>query len=161
MKELTIVVPNEMAHPLEELAKWMPEVEIVKSVETLDANDNYDLCFKAAIESLQRNRVIIHPRDLAWVMMGIEQDLVNELKGFSSTRGFIAYLNIIGISRLPSNTALFNALKLVDGVYPEWEFADEPDVNEKRRRKEVYQLFLVAFNRAKKRMVEQKGEQRL
>ncbi len=155
MVELTIMVPDGMVQPLEELISWMPEVEIMRSMDIEDVNDRYDQCFKAAIESLQKNKVIRRPRDFAWIMTGIEQDMTNELRGYSSTRAFLGYLSLIGIKHLPSNTSLYNAVKLVDGIYPDWEFMDDPDVSEKRRRKEVFQLFLVAFKKAQRGLGEQ------
>ena len=156
MKEITLRMNDELAQLVENLAAHVPDMEVVESTEMLDANDDYDLCFKAAIESLRNNHVIRYPRDYAWIMIGIEQDFDNDFRAFSSTRGFIGYLSILGIFRLPSNTALYNATKLVDGVYPEWEFMDAPDVNEKRRRKEVFQLFLIAFNKAKRQVLNNK-----
>ncbi len=153
MVELTITVPDGMVQTIEDLIKWMPEVEITKSITIQDANDRYDQCFKEAINSLNSNKVIKRPRDYAWIMAGLEQDMDNDMPCFSSTRGFRGYLYIIGVRPLPSNTALHNALKLVDGIYPDWEFLDEPDMSEKRRRKEVFQLFMIAFKRALKSRV--------
>ena len=159
MVELTLRVPEEMAQHIEALAKRMPEVEIERTVEIQDANSIYDLAFRSAIDELRYLKVLKQPRDYAWIMVGIEQDLDNDLCSFTSTRSFIAYMNIIGIRDVPSNTALFNATKLVAGVYPEWVFLDDADVSEQRRRKEVFQLFLVAFRKARRRISEHRKEQ--
>lgn len=159
MVELTLRVPEEVAPHIEALAKRMPEVEIEKSVEIPDANSIYDLAFKSAIGELIYLKVLKQPRDYAWIMMGIEQDLENDLCSFTSTRSFIAYMSIIGIGGLPSNTTLYNATKLVTGVYPEWVFLDDVDMSEERRRKEVFQLFLVAFRKARRRISEHINEQ--
>jgi hypothetical protein len=159
MVELTLRVPEAMAHPIEELVKYMPEVEIERTVEIQDANSIYDLAFKSAISELQYYKVFKQPRDYAWIMLGIEQDLENDLLSFSSTRSFVAYLHILGLGGVPSNTCLYNATQLVTGVYPDWVFLDDIDVSEERRRKEVFQLFLVAFRNARKRISEHINEQ--
>ena len=159
MKEITLEVPEDMAPHIEALAKRMPEVEIVKLVDIQDANSIYDLAFKGAIDELIHYNVLRHPRDFAWIMMGIEQDLDNDLCSFSSTRSFAAYLQILGVRRVPSNTALFNATKLCEGVYPDWVFLDDVDVSEERRRKEVFKLFLIAFRKARRKITEYRSEQ--
>ena len=159
MKEITLRVPEEVAPHIEALAKRMPEVEIERTVEIQDANSIYDLAFRSAIDELRHLKVLKQPRDFAWIMMGIEQDLENDLCSFTSTRSFIAYMSIIGVWGLPSNTTLYNATKLVTGVYPEWIFLDDVDVSEERRRKEVFQLFLVAFRKARRRISEHINEQ--
>ena len=159
MVELTLSVPEEVAPHIEALVKRMPEVEIEKVIEVEDVNSIYDLAFKSAIEELRHLKILKRPRDYAWIMVGIEQDLENDLRSFSSTRSFIAYMSIIGIWGLPSNTALFNATKLVDGIYPDWVFLDDIDKSEERRRKEIYQLFLVAFKKARKKITEYRNKQ--
>jgi len=159
MKEITLRVPEEVAPHIEALAKRMPEVEIERTVEIQDANSVYDLAFKSAISELQYYKVFKQPRDYAWIMVGIEQDLENDLLSFSSTRSFVAYLHILGLGGVPSNTCLYNATQLVTGVYPDWVFLDDVDVSEERRRKEVFQLFLVAFRRARNRISEHICEQ--
>jgi len=159
MKEITLRVPEEVAPHIEALAKRMPEVEIERTVEIQDANSIYDLAFRSAIDELRHLKVLKQPRDYAWIMTGIEQDLENDLLSFSSTRSFAAYLHILGLGGVPSNTCLYNATQLVTGVYPDWVFLDDVDVSEERRRKEVFQLFLVAFRRARNRISEHICEQ--
>ena len=159
MEEITLQVPDEVAPELKAIFKLMPAVEIVKSVEIKDANSVYDLAFKSAISELQHYKVFKQPRDYAWIMVGIEQDLENDLLSFSSTRSFVAYLYILGLGGVPSNTCLYNATQLVTGVYPDWVFLDDVDVSEERRRKEVFQLFLVAFRNARRRISEHINEQ--
>ena len=159
MKEITLRVPEEVAPHIEALAKRMPEVEIERTVEIQDANSIYDLAFRSAIDELRHLKVFKQPRDYAWIMLGIEQDLENDLLSFSSTRSFAAYLHILGLGGVPSNTCLYNATQLVTGVYPDWVFLDDVDVSEERRRKEVFQLFLVAFRNARNRISEHICEQ--
>jgi hypothetical protein len=99
---------------------------------------------------LKNDKVIRRPRDYAWIMAALDQDMMADYEGFMSPQAFIEYMATIGLTMLPDRTTLFRAYNLIDGEYPNWTFDDEPDEQEARRRMNVVVRFKSAYYRAKR-----------
>ena len=108
--------------------------------------------------------------DYTWVMMAINEGLVDDYDGFRSPQAFLDYLYEIGIEGLPTRFTLFRAYsKTLDSYpnwtfldmddaseslrrikYPNWTFLDMDDASESLRRINVVKQFLSAFGKAKR-----------
>lgn len=148
MKEITMRVSDELSVFVKQWAEYIPDVEMVTDDDYQD--DQRDVWFKEAVMMLKQDGVIRKPRDYAWIMAAIEQDLLEDYEGFYSSQAFIDYLAMIGIDNLPERTTLYRAYNLIDGEYPEWTFMDDPDDREVSRRKNVVLRFKSAFFKAKR-----------
>ena len=72
MKEITIRVPYEMAQLVEQWAQWIPEMEIVREVDSMMSEDVRDLCARTAFDTLLEEKAIRRPRDYAWIMLAMD-----------------------------------------------------------------------------------------
>ena len=88
MKEITLRVTDEMAVIIEQLVEHMADVEVMDTGECLD-DDIRDLWFKQAIMELKKDKVIRRPRDYAWIMAAIDQDVMSDYESFISPQAFI------------------------------------------------------------------------
>ena len=149
MKEITLRMSDEMAVIIEQLVEHMTDVEVMDTGECPD-DDPRDIWFKQAIMELKNDKVIRRPRDYAWIMAALDQDMMADYEGFMSPQAFIEYMATIGLTMLPDRTTLFRAYNLIDGEYPNWTFDDEPDEQEARRRMNVVVRFKSAYYRAKR-----------
>lgn len=66
---------------------------------------------------------------------------------------FLNYLKVLGVENAPGKSTLYNNLVLIDGEYPEWEFADNPATAEVIRRRNVGKRFVNAYQTAKRELV--------
>ena len=149
MKEITLRVTDEMAVIIEQLVEHMVDVEVMDTDECPD-DDTRDQWFKQAIMELKDDKVIRRPRDYAWIMAAIDQDVMADYESFISPQAFIEYMVTTGLTMLPDRTTLFRAYNLIDGEYPNWTFDDDPDDLEARRRMNVVVRFKSAYYRAKR-----------
>ncbi len=146
MKEITFRVPDDMAQLLEEWAKRIPEMEIVRQEECLDvALGDIDLRISRTLKVLKENGAIHYSYDYTWIMVAINDGVVKGMNGFRSPRSFIDYLKGISITNVPSRSTVSNYYNKVYGTYPDWEFTDTEDTSEILRRKNVVKQFLSAF----------------
>lgn len=150
MKEITLRVTDEMAQLVEQWAEHIPNMEVVDTGDCLD-DDNRDLCFRQAIMELKAEGVLRRPCDYAWIMVAIDQFVVDEIEAFNSSRAFVGYLGELGIDDLPHHSTLTRNSHCVEGIYPDWEFSDTDEHQEVLRRRNVVKRFLAAYNRAKRR----------
>ena len=149
MKEITLRVTDELAQLVEQWVQHIPNMEVVDMGECMDMSRR-DQCFKQAILELKEDRVIRRPRDYAWIMAALEQNVIAEYDCLYSSQAFIDYLELLGIKDLPDRTTLYRAYNLIDGKYPQWSFFDDPDDKEVLRRINVVVRFKSAFYRAKR-----------
>ena len=150
MKEITLRVPDTMARMIEDWTNYVPEMELVRMVDNMMSEDVRDLCTRCALDELIDEKAIRRPRDYAWIMLAMNQGVIDDFDGFCSHQDYIDYLKEIGIGTAPSRTTLFNIENNTLGDYPEWTFLDEPSPNESLRRKNLVKLFLSAYRRAKR-----------
>ena len=149
MKEITLRVTDELAVIIEQLVEHMADVEVMDTGECPD-DDTRDLWFRQAIMELKKDKVIRRPRDYAWIMAAIDQDVMADYEAFISPQAFIEYMVTARLTTLPNRTTLFRAYNLIDGEYPNWTFDDDPDEQEARRRMNVVVRFKSAYYRAKR-----------
>lgn len=155
MKEITLRVPDELAPELEALVKKLARV-VENGVEedVLLTIDEQDQCVAEAILMLQKDKVIRSPRDFAWVMMVMNQQVLNDFEVYFTAISFIDYLKSLNIENRPGKSSLYDNCALVMNDFPEWEFADEPSHSEVVRRRNVGKRFLSAYIRAKRTISE-------
>ncbi len=148
MKEITFRVPDDMAQLLEEWAKRIPEMEIVRREECLDAAiDDMNLRMALAIKALNKHGAIRYYYDYTWIMVAIGDGVVKGMNAFRSPQSFIDYLKSIGVAQIPCRATISNNYNKVYGTYPDWEFTDTEDPSEILRRKNVVKQFLSAINK--------------
>ena len=152
MKEITLRVPDELAPELEALVKKMALVMEVE--EYLLTIEEQDQCVAEAILTLQREKVIRSPRDFAWIMMVMNQQVLDDFEGCFTAIAFTRYLKTLGIEGCPGKSSLYSNCSLVLNDFPEWEFADDPSHDEVVRRRNVGKRFLSAYIKAKRRISE-------
>ena len=150
MKEITWRVPDDMVVLMEQLAQHLEGVEIADVHDGTMTETDIDRCFRLAFMELKQDNVIRKPRDYAWIMIALEQNVVKDFNGFSSHQAYIDYLEMLGMEGLPGRTTLFRAYNLTEGVYPNWTFLDNPKMEEALRRKNIIVRFTSAFMRAKR-----------
>ena len=149
MIELTLRVPEAVAPEMKKLAEKLAGMVGGHVDDLLEAED-LDMFFAKAIDVLQKDRVIVRPRDFGWIMAALDQGLIAEIEPFVSPTRFRMYMKILGIQPVPSKTTIASAYNCVVGDFPHWGFLDEPDVTEVLRRKNVVVRFRSAFARAKR-----------
>ena len=150
MKEITLRVPEALAPELEALAKKLAQVMETEEEDVLLTIDEQDQCVAEAIRELQRDKVIRSPRDFAWIMTLMNQQVLDDFEVYYTAIAFIRYLQSLDIEGCPGKTSLYDNCSLVLNNFPEWEFADEPNHDEVVRRRNVGKRFLSAYIRAKR-----------
>ena len=126
-----------------------PQVEVLGECEVVDVLNERDLCMKQAVETLRSNKVFRHMYDYTWIMMALNDGVLEDYDGFKSPQAFLDYLYEIGIDGLPSRITLFLANSKTLDSYPDWTFLDVDSASEVLRRKNVVKQFLSAYNKAK------------
>jgi len=162
MTEITLRVPDQMAALIDNLAEYMPEVEIVaREEQPLDDDGLTDIDRRVAlaISVLQRNGALRNLYDYTWIMVAIGDGMIEGLGAFRSPQSFMNYLRGLGVKNIPSRTTLSTWYGRVLGKYPDWEFTDTTDPKEILRRKNVFRQFQSALRLSKKERAEQKAEQ--
>ena len=127
-----------------------PDVKIVGVDVVIDTKDVVDQCVGNAIRSLVESNTIRHAYDYAYIMMGINQGLVDKQLFFVSPQEYLDYLNELVDSNLPGKSTLYNTIGKTYGKYPDWTFTDKPTAFESLRRKNVFKQFLSAFMKEKR-----------
>lgn len=150
MIELTIRVPNDLAQTIGDLIKRIPEAEIVCSAEDIKVESLRDECAREAFNTLLYEGIIKSPRDFGWIMVAMNNGLIDDFTEFSSDQSFIDYLNDLKIRNVPSRTTLYNSTVLVSDLTPEMQFDDNPDAHETIRRRSVVSRFLNLYRKAKR-----------
>lgn len=150
MKQITLKGPDDVLGLIEQLAHHLNGVEIVNVFDDAMTETETDECFRKAITELKEEHVLRKPRDYAWIMTSIEQQVISDLKAFESPQSFIDYLRRLGITHLPNRSTLSRAYNTIIGKFPEWTFLDEPDLGEVLRRKTVVVRFMSAFLKYKR-----------
>ena len=127
-----------------------PSVKVVCESGITDVMNDRDQCMVYAIQTLRNNHVFRFGYDYTWIMMAINEGLVDDYEGFKSPQAFLDYLYEIGIDKLPTRSTLFRAFSKTLDLYPNWIFLDIKDKGESLRRKNVVKQFLSAFWKAKR-----------
>jgi len=151
MKEITFRVAESMVPLLEEWVKHIPEMEIVSSEESGQYElDEINRRMACALSKLLANKAIRFNYDYTWIMVAINDGVINGLGSFRSPQKFIDYLKELGIEHVPSRTTLSTYYNKVIGMFPNWEYTDTEDPQEILRRKNVVRQLISMLNKAAK-----------
>ena len=162
MRQYLVQVEESACDKFEGMIDLCPDVKIVGVDVVIDTKDVVDQCVGNAIRSLVESNTIRHAYDYAYIMMGINQGLVDKQLFFVSPQEYLDYLNELVDSNLPGKSSLYKTIGKTSGKYPEWTFTDKPTTFESLRRKNVFKQFLSAFMKEKRarleRMLENKKD---
>ena len=150
MKQVVLRIDDAAYENFMGMVSLCPMVEVVAEGDLADTENDRDLCMRQAIITLRQNKVFRHYYDYTWIMMAINEGLLNDFDVFKSPQAFIDYLYEIGIDQLPTRYTLSLAYSKALGAYPDWTFLDVEKPNEILRRKNVVKQFLSAYGAAKR-----------
>lgn len=138
MTDIIFRVPDDMAQTLLDLAKHMPEVEIVSYEQPTDCGlADMDRRMAFAINLLEKNGALRYCYDYTWIMVAIGDGVIKGMDAFRSPQSFMDYLALLGLEHIPSRTTISTYNNKVCGEYPNWTFIDTNDPHEILRRKNV------------------------
>ena len=135
MRQYLVQVEDSACEKFEGMIDLCPDVKIVGVDVVIDTKAVVDQCVGNAIRSLVESNTIRHAYDYAYIMMGINQGLVDKQLFFVSPQEYLDYLNELVDSNLPGKSTLYNTIGKTYGKYPDWTFTDKPTTFESLRRK--------------------------
>jgi hypothetical protein len=150
MRQIVISIDDEAYEPVMGVMKLCDGVEIVDETEIVDIVADRDVWMRQAIETLRGNKAFRHYYDYTWIMMALNEGLVDDFEAFRSPQAFLDYLYEIGIRNLPSRYSISLAFSKTIDSYPNWTFIDVKSPSESLRRKNVVRQFLSAYGAAKR-----------
>ena len=154
MKQIIVNIDDLAYEPVVGMLKLCQGVEIVSTSDVVETRDVVDRCVAMAIKDLIKRKTIRYAFDYAYIMMPINQGLVDRHLFFASPLDFIGYLKEVGVEKIPGKSSLYNTIGSTIGNYPDWVFNDHPTNFEAIRRKNIFQQFFSAFLKAKRAMLE-------
>ena len=151
MKVITFRVPESLVALLEEWVKHIPEMEVVSLKESNEYSlEEMSRRMALALDTLKKSGIIPRLYDYTWIMVGINDGVVEGMGAFKSPQSFMDYLQSLGVEPVPSRTTLSSWFGKVLGKYPDWVFTDTNDPQEILRRKNVVSQLIKVLNRAAK-----------
>ena len=151
MKQIIVNIDDLAYEPVVGMLKLCQGVEIESESEVVETINERDVCMVYAINTLRENKVFRHFYDYTWIMMAINEGVLDDFDGFKSPQAFLNYLYEIGIENLPSRITLSLAYSKTLDSFPDWTFIDVTEASEVLRRKNVVKQFLSAYGTAKRR----------
>ena len=152
MKEIMLRIEDPAFEKVMGFLSLCPEIQIVKTSDSIDTMDAVDRCFASAIREMRERKVFKSPADYAYIMQVTLEDKVARYNLFAKPDEFIDYLHQLSLDCLPGRTTLYNALGKITGRYPLWEFAEDLKHVEVLRRRNIAAQFLSAFMRHQRRL---------
>ena len=138
LNHLTIVMDSEGNMKMDaSQVPVMPHTEVDKEKEKPDLDDEWIV---ECIKKLKEEKALKRLFDYTWVM-----EVMNQTKGlpkFNTPSSFIHYLNVHGITPLPSEDTINKKQNKFTGTFPNWVFTD-CDITEANRRINVGKRFLT------------------
>ncbi len=151
MKQIVLRVEESAYEILKDTFTLMNGVEVEDVYDAIDITIERDRCAKYAFEALQKDGVIRTPGDYVWIMMAINQRVLEgDFDTIFTSRKFIEYLHFLGIQDAPCKSTVSRIQNIFLGEYPDWTFVDTTSPNEVLRRKNIVRRFLSAFQMAKR-----------
>jgi len=150
MRQIILEIEDSAYEKFMGMVELCPMVKVISAAEQVEPTAGRDRCMAYAIRTLRANRVFRHSYDYAWVMLAVNEGLVDDFDAFKSPKAFISYLNEIGIEGLPDRSTLARARSNLFQSYPNWTFMDVDSPGECLRRKNVARQFLSAFGEARR-----------
>lgn len=154
MRQIILNVEDAAYEQVKGMLALCQQVEVVSDGDAYETRNAVDLCVARAIKTLVNRRTLRYAYDYSFIMLAINQGLVDKQLFFFNPLEFIDYLKEIGIEKLPGKSSLYDAIAQIHGSYPDWTFLDHPSAFENIRRKNVCKQFLSAFLMEKRRMSE-------
>ena len=153
MRQIILNVEDAAYEQFMGMVALCPQLEVVCESDVTEVMDNRDQCMVYAITTLRNNHVFRHHYDYTWIMMAINEGLLDDYDRFKSPQAFLDYLYEIGIDNLPSRITLSLAYSKTLDSFPDWTFIDVTKASEVLRRKNVVKQFLSAFGTAKREIL--------
>ena len=150
MKQIVLEIEDSAYEQFMGMVGLCHSVKVVCESGITDVMNDRDQCMVYAIKTLRNNHVFRFSYDYTWVMMAINEGLIDDYDSFRSPQAFIDYLYEIGIDNLPTRYSLSLAYSKTLNSYPEWTFIDVENASETLRRKNVVKQFLSAYGVAKR-----------
>ena len=149
MRQIILEIEDSAYEQFMGMVGLCPSVKVVCE-SGIDVMNDRDQCMVYAIQTLRNNHVFRFGYDYTWIMMAINEGLVDDYEGFKSPQAFLDYLYEIGIEKLPSRITLSLAYSKTFDRFPDWTFTDMDNPSEILRRKNVVKQFLSAYGVAKR-----------
>ena len=150
MKQIVLEIEYSAYESFMGMIALCPSVKVVGESGITEVMNDRDQCMLYAIQTLRANHAFRFGYDYTWVMMAINEGLLDDYDSFRSPRAFLDYLYEIGIEGLPSRLTLSLAYSKTFGHFPDWTFNDTEKPSEFLRRKNVVKQFLSAYGVAKR-----------
>ena len=158
MKEIVLQIDDAAYEKFMGMVSLCPQVEVIDTGGKEDYRDDTILWMAMAIKELRTRRVLRMPRDYTYIMMALNEGVIDSVPYFYTPKDFLDYLSDMGFDFLPSKTTLYDTINATMGRYPEWSYKDKPKAIEVVRRRTIIVQLLSAFGRAKRRMSEEFSE---
>ena len=160
MKQIMIEIDDEAFEPFMGMLRLCPAVKVVGTSDDADSCSTRDRCVATAIAELQQNDVIRYASDYTFIMLLVNQGMIDKKLFYTTPLDYIAYLQQIGVNDIPGKSRIYLMLGLTCGKYPEWTFSDKPGAGETTRRNNVARQFLSAYFRNKRTIAEGLAEKK-
>ena len=160
MKKILLRIEDEAFEKFMGMVSLCPQLEVIDTEGKEDYRDETILSMAMAIKELRSRRVLRIPRDYTYIMMALNEGIIDSVPYFYTPKDFLDYLSDMGFDSLPSKTTLYDTINATTGKYPDWNYNDKPKAVEVVRRKNIIVQLLSAFRRAKRRMSEGFSEKR-
>jgi len=154
MRQIVLNLDDEAFEPFMGMLRLCNKIEVVGEGVVIDTKDVVDHCVGVAIKEMVERKTIRFAYDFAYIMMGINEGLVDKKLFFVSPQEYLDYLNELVECGLPGKSTLYNTISRTCGKYPDWTFIDNPTTFESLRRKNVFKQFLSAFLKEKRARLE-------
>ena len=156
MKRLVIQVDESAYNVVLGMLQLCQHVEVLRDGEAMNDDSDRDVCMAQAIQTLRNDNVFVMPSDYTWILVAIDQYVIEDFDGFPSPQAFISYLRELGFDNLPHRSTISRNYYKAEGVFPNCLFSDTDDAGEVKRRNNVVNRFLAAYNKAKRALYNSK-----
>ena len=119
MRQIILEIEDSAYEQFMGMVGLCPSVKVVCESGITDVMNDRDQCMVYAIQTLRNNHVFRFGYDYTWIMMAINEGLVDDYEGFKSPQAFLDYLYEIGIEKLPSRITLSLAYSKTFDRFPD------------------------------------------
>lgn len=149
MTRIVLDVQENISKTVVDMLQLCSGVEIVNvGEEELASEEQVAACVAQAIAELRADKIAFRSYDFTWILVAMNQYVVEDIEGFRSPQAFVDYLRLAGVEELPFRTSLH--INNVEGIFPDWQFVDTEEPQEVLRRINIVKRFLSAYRRAKR-----------
>lgn len=149
MTRIVLDVQEDISKTVVDMLQLCSGVEIVNvGEEELASEEQVAACVAQAIAELRADKIAFRSYDFTWILVAMNQYVVEDIEGFRSPQAFVDYLRLAGVEELPFRTSLH--INKVEGIFPDWQFVDTEEPQEVLRRINIVKRFLSAYRRAKR-----------